>query len=95
LRTREMKRFHAFLRAVVVLYLSSTLLLVAVHQHRDASQAHDCSLCALAHTPAVSVSAPPTLALTRAAESLPAATHDQVWKSESGRTLRPRAPPLA
>jgi hypothetical protein len=95
LKTFEMKRFPPWLRAALTLYLLGTLFLVAVHQHHDASQAHDCGLCALAHTPAVTAPATLQPAHADAVEYLRAASNDRGWDSEFSRAARSRAPPLA
>lgn len=95
LRRFEMRRFRPWVRVALTLYLLGTLFLVAVHQHHDAGQAHDCALCAIAHTPAVAP--PPTLqpAHTATVEYITAAPEPRWLDSEFGRTLRSRAPPLA
>jgi hypothetical protein len=45
------RRFHGWLGAALALYLSGAAVAVMVHQHRDASQSHDCALCAVAQLP--------------------------------------------
>ena len=47
------ERLHAspWIRAAVLLWLFSGVLLVAFHQHRDAAAGHDCALCMAGHTP--------------------------------------------
>jgi hypothetical protein len=48
----DAQRVRPWLRAAVVLYLLSCVLLVAVHQHHGATQSDECLLCTMAHTPA-------------------------------------------
>ncbi|HEX7077978.1 MAG TPA: hypothetical protein VF363_06120 [Candidatus Eisenbacteria bacterium] len=47
------RRIAPWLRGAVAVYLIGVVLVVAVHQHRDARRADDCALCTVAHTPAV------------------------------------------
>ena len=94
LRSLDMRRFPPWLRTVLTLYLLGTLFLVAVHQHHDATQAHDCALCALAHTPAVVASATLQPVHGGAAQYLPAAPEVRGWDSELSRAPHSRATPL-
>jgi hypothetical protein len=50
--TLDAQRIRPWLRAAVVLYLLSCVLLVAVHRHHGATQSDECLLCTMAHTPA-------------------------------------------
>src|SRR5207249_2077666 len=50
---RQIRRLHPLLRGLLLLYVASTLLLVAAHQHHNGLEGHDCALCTAAHTPAV------------------------------------------
>ena len=91
----NMKRLNPWLRGALVLYLLSTVCLVAVHQHHGALQGHDCALCTVAHTPA-------TVQVASAQGSVPLtlgillpAPEVRGWDSEPRNTLRSRAPPLA
>jgi hypothetical protein len=90
----QFRRFNPWLRAALVLYLLSTLCLVAVHQHHRALQGHDCALCTVVHMPA-------TVAPTSFHQAPHATTGhllpipgEQRWDSEPGSTSRTRAPPL-
>jgi hypothetical protein len=90
----QFRQSNPWLRGALVLYLLSTLCLVAVHQHHGALQGHDCALCTVAHTPA-------TVAPAAFHQAAPAATShllpipgEQRWDSETGSTSRTRAPPL-
>jgi hypothetical protein len=90
----QFRQFNPRLRGVIVLYLLSTLCLVAVHQHHGALQSHDCALCTVVHMPA-------TVAPAAFHQAAPAATShlfpipgEQRWDSEPGSTSRTRAPPL-
>jgi hypothetical protein len=44
-------RARPWIRAAILLWLFSGILLVAFHQHRDAAAGHDCAICVAAHTP--------------------------------------------
>ena len=91
----SIRRLEAWLRGVVVLYLLSTICLVAVHQHTGALQGHECALCVVAQTPAAVVAAtphPPLPTPTEYTLPIPAAYR---WDSEPASTSRSRAPPLA
>lgn len=90
----HIRRLDPWLRGAIVLYLLSTLCLVAVHQHHGGLQGHDCALCTVAHTPA-------TVAPAALHQTAPAKTSyllpipgEQRWDSEPGSTSRTRAPPL-
>ena len=92
--TFHMHRIQPWLRGALVLYLLSTVCVVAVHQHHGAAQGHDCALCTVAHTPA-------TVAPTSIHQTAPTATEyllpipgDQPWDSEPGSASRTRGPPL-
>ena len=92
---RQIRRLHPLLRGLLLLYVASTLVLVAAHQHHNGQEGHDCALCAAAHTPAVVTGALDhgiAPALRESSISVPA---EQGWDSESHRTTRSRAPPLA
>jgi hypothetical protein len=92
---RQIRRLHPLLRGLLLLYVASTLVLVAAHQHHNGLESHDCALCAAAHTPAVVTAALDHAiapALRQTPVNLPA---EQGWDSESHRTTRSRAPPLA
>jgi hypothetical protein len=89
------RRLEGWLRGTVVLYLLSTICLVAVHQHTGALQGHECALCVVAHTPAAVVATAPQAPLPTPNEFiLPIPTAPQ-WDSEPVSTGRTRAPPLA
>jgi hypothetical protein len=92
--TSPIRRLDPRLRGAIVLYLLSTLCLVAVHQHHSAFQGHDCALCTVAHTP-VTV-APAALYLVAPASTgyLSPILSDHRWESEPVSTSRTRAPPL-
>lgn len=89
----DAQRIRPWLRAVVVLYLLSCVLLVAVHQHHGAAQGRDCLLCTIAHTPA----AVAPVALLPASPILLGyllrTVEERNWESESCRAPRSRAPP--
>jgi hypothetical protein len=91
----HIRRLNPWLRGAVVLYLLSTLCLVAVHQHHGGLAGHDCALCTVAHTPAISApAAPHQAALATSSTTLPA-PGEQRWDSEPRSTSRTRAPPIA
>ena len=87
-------RIRPWLRGALVLYLLSTLCLVAVHQHHGAPQGHDCALCTVAHTPATVAAAIDCQIAPATAGYLLAAPGDQRCDSELHGTTRSRAPPL-
>ncbi|HZE20188.1 MAG TPA: hypothetical protein VE402_08715 [Candidatus Angelobacter sp.] len=91
----QLRRAHPLLRGLVLLYLAGTLLLVAAHQHHNALEGHDCALCAAAHTPAVVGAALDHEIAPASHEALLTVPAEQGWDSESHRTTRSRAPPLA
>jgi len=95
LRTMSyIRRLDPWLRGAIVLYLLSTLCLVAVHQHHGTLQGHDCALCTVAHTPATVVAATlHQLAPVTAGYLLPTPGEHRC-DSEPGNTSRTRAPPL-
>src|SRR5256885_12176188 len=92
---RQIRGLHPLLRGLLLLYVASTLVLVAAHQHHNGLESQDCALCTVAHTPAVVTAAldhgvAPSISETPV--TLPA---DTGWDSESHRTTHSRAPPLA
>ena len=91
----HIRRFHPLLRGLFVLYLASTLLLVAGHQHPAGLQGHDCSLCAAAHTPATAVPAIHHETAPVSTGTLLTIPSTLDWDSEPLGTTRSRAPPLA
>jgi len=91
----HMRRSHPLFRGLLVLYLLSTLFLAAVHQHRDGFESHDCALCTVAHTPATVAAGMDQLLAPSTTERILAIPSEQGWESESHRTTRSRAPPLA
>jgi hypothetical protein len=91
---KQIRRLHPLLRGVLLLYVASTLLLVAAHQHHNALEGRDCALCTAAHTPAV-VTAVLDQAIAPASNETPLTIPaERSWESESHRTDRSRAPPL-
>jgi len=93
--TFNIRRTSSWVRGLLVLYLMSTPFLAAVHQHHDGLQGHDCALCTVAHTPATVAAGVDHQPAPTTAERILAITADQGWESESHRTTRSRAPPLA
>ena len=91
---RQIRRLHPLLRGLLLLYVASTLLLVAAHQHHNGLEGHDCALCTAAHTPAVVAAALDHGIAPVFGETLVTLPAEQVWDSESPRTTRSRAPPL-
>lgn len=89
----DAQRIRPWLRAAVVLYLLSCVLLVAVHQHHGATQSDECLLCTMGHTPAAIA----PLALLPAAPLLLGyllrSVEERGLESGSRRTPRSRAPP--
>jgi hypothetical protein len=85
---------NPWFRGALVLYLLSTFLLAAGHQHHGL-QDHDCALCTAAHTPAMAAAAIDLQAAPTIIEYLLHAPGDQRWDSEPDGTTRSRAPPLA
>jgi len=92
---RQIRRLHPLLRGLVLLYVASTLILVAVHQHHNGLEGHDCALCTAAHTPAVMSAALDHGIVPASNQTLLAIPAEQGWDSESHRTTHSRAPPLA
>ena len=90
----QIRRSHPLFRGLLLLYLASTLLIVAGHQHHNALQGHDCALCTVAHTPAMAAAAPDHDVAPSATQTLLSIPAEQGWDSESHRTTRSRAPPL-
>jgi len=90
----HLRRSNPWLRGALVLYLLSTLLLVAGHQHPAGPQSHDCSLCTAAHTPATVAPAIGCQAAPATTGYLLPAPGDQRSESEPHGTTRSRAPPL-
>ena len=90
----HMRRSNPWIRGVFVLYLLSTLLLAAGHQHPAGVQGHDCSLCTAAHTPATVAAAIDCQTAPATAGYLLLAPGDQRCESEAHGTTRSRAPPL-
>ena len=86
---------HPLLRGLLLLYVAGTLLLVAAHQHHNGLEAHDCALCTVAHTPAVVTPALDHATAPEFGEILVTLPAETCWDSESHRTTRSRAPPLA
>jgi hypothetical protein len=86
---------NPWFRGLLVLYLLGTPFLAAVHQHHDGLQGHDCALCAVAHTPATVTAGADHLLAPSTTERTLAISAEQGWDSESHRTTRSRAPPLA
>jgi hypothetical protein len=91
----RIRRFDPWFRGLLVLYLLSTLFLAAVHQHHDGFQGHDCALCTVAHTPATVTAGVDHQLAPATTERILAIPSEQSWESESHRTTRSRAPPLA
>ena len=90
----NIRQLKPWLRGALVLYLLSTVCLVAVHQHHGALQGHDCALCTVAHTPATAqVAAVQDVAPSTPGTLLPA-PEIRGWDSDPASTLRSRAPPL-
>ena len=92
---RQIRRLHPLLRGLILLYVASTLVLVAAHQHHNGLDGHDCALCTAAHTPAVMTAALEHGLTPASDQTLLAIPAEQGWDSESHRTTRSRAPPLA
>ena len=90
----KLRSSNPWLRAALVLYVLSTLLLVAGHQHPAGMQGHDCALCTAAHTPATVTAAVDCQAAPATAGYLLPAPGDSRWDSEPHGTTRSRAPPL-
>ena len=90
---RQIRRLHPLLRGLLLLYVASTLFLVAVHQHHNGLEGHDCALCTAAHTPAVVTAALDHGIAPAIRETLVTIPAEQAWDSESHRTTRSRAPP--
>ena len=91
---RQIRRLHPLLRGLLLIYVASTLVLVAAHQHHNGLEGHDCALCTAAHTPAVVTSALDH-GFAPALREIPVSVPDkQGWDSEPHRTTRSRAPPL-
>jgi len=84
---------NPWFRGALVLYVLSTLLLAAGHQHHGL-QDHDCALCTVAHTPVTVVAAFDLQAAPTITGYLLPAPGDQRWDSEPNGTPRSRAPPL-
>ena len=91
----QIRRSHPLLRGMLLLYFAATLLLVAGHQHHNAFQGHDCALCTVAHTPAMAAAGLDHEIAPVPTETLLTIPADKGWDSESHRTARSRAPPLA
>ena len=92
---RQIRRLHPLLRGLLLLYVASTLLLVAAHQHHNGLEGHDCALCTAAHTPAVVAAAVENAIAPASGETPVTIPADQAWDSEAARTPRSRAPPAA
>jgi hypothetical protein len=91
---RQIRRLHPLLRGLLLLYVASTLILVAAHQHHNGLEGHDCALCTAAHTPAVVTAALDHGIVPASNQTLLTIPAEQGWDSESHRTTRSRAPPL-
>ncbi|HYR51290.1 MAG TPA: hypothetical protein VET83_01600 [Candidatus Dormibacteraeota bacterium] len=91
---RQIRRLHPLLRGLLLLYVASTLVLVAAHQHHNGLEGHDCALCTAAHTPAVVTAALDHGIVPASDPTLLTIPAEQGWDSESHRTTRSRAPPL-
>jgi len=91
----QIRCLHPLLRGLLLLYVASTLLLVAAHQHHNGLEGHDCALCTAAHTPAVVTAAVENAIAPASGETLVTIPADQARDSEAARTPRSRAPPVA
>ena len=91
--TFHLRCTNPWFRGALVVYLLSTLLLAAGHQHHGV-QDHDCALCTVAHTPATVVADVDHQLAPTTTERILAIPSEQGWESESHRTTRSRAPPL-
>src|SRR3954467_6340477 len=92
---KNIRSLHPLLRGLLLLYVASTLFLVAAHQHHNGLESQDCALCTVAHTPAVVTAALDHSAAPAFCQSPVTVPAEQGWVSESHRTTRSRAPPLA
>lgn len=91
----NIKARPAWVRVGLIAYLLSSLLLLSVHQHPGGVAAHDCAICAAAHTPlvtpAVNAQAPgPVVSLS----PLPVSSERSATPGFT-RTAPSRAPPQA
>ena len=92
--TFHLRCTNPWFRGALVVYLLSTLLLAAGHQHHGV-QDHDCALCTVAHTPVTVAAAIDLQAAPATPGYLLPAPGDSRWDSEPDGTTRSRAPPLA
>ena|SRR6266850_2223079 len=92
---RQIRRLHPLLRGLLLLYVASTLLLVAAHQHHNGLEGHDCALCTAGNTPAVVTAALDHGIAPAFSETAVTIPSEQGWDSESPCTAHSRAPPLA
>jgi hypothetical protein len=87
------RRVPRYLHTALAAYLLCAVFAVTLHQHRDATLHHDCTLCAAAHVPALKPAgtAPvaPSPVYTRIAV-VPIGAYHGV---EPGQTSLSRAPP--
>jgi hypothetical protein len=87
------RRIAPWLRGAVAVYLIGVVLVVAVHQHRDPTRAHDCALCTVAHTAAVVPHAAPVPALARSFDAAPRICLDVAPDIDPHGAPSSRAPP--
>ena len=84
---------HPWLRAAVLLWLFSGVLLVSFHQHRDATAGHDCALCVAAHTPVTLSQTSIQLPAPQSSSAVLAAAPDRTVASAFRTAFPSRAPP--
>jgi hypothetical protein len=91
--THIVRHLPRLLHAALAVYLTGAVFAVTLHQHRDATPHHDCTLCAAAHVPALKPVGAAPVAPAQVYSRIVAVAVGAYHGTEPGLAFPSRAPP--